>query len=75
MAKLTQYENPLTGKKGNLFNVMGLWQQVLGFLVLFGVMAFSQKIGNKVENKVKYVDVTPNSPFGGNVSVPSTRTF
>ena len=33
-ANLTQFKNPLSGQTGNLFNLVGLWQMVLGVIVV-----------------------------------------
>jgi len=32
--KLSTYENPISGNKGNLFNIGDIWSQILGVLVL-----------------------------------------
>lgn len=44
--KLSKYENPLTGKQHNLFNIESLWAQILGVFVLVVVFMFGQKIAD-----------------------------
>jgi hypothetical protein len=46
--KLTNYENPVSGTKGNLFNLGNLWAQVLGVFVLVLVFMFGQKMADYI---------------------------
>jgi hypothetical protein len=46
--KLSNYENPLTGKSNDLFNISSLWSQILGVFVLVIVFMFGQKIADYV---------------------------
>jgi len=32
--KLSSYENPISGNRGNLFNIGDIWGQILGVFVL-----------------------------------------
>jgi hypothetical protein len=61
--KISQYENPLTGKKGNLFDIGGLWQMVLGVFVLFFIWAMGQNLSKAVSGKVPFLDTTPDQPW------------
>lgn len=58
MAKLTTYENPLTGKKENLLDFSGWLQKIIGVVVLFIVIAAGQNVAKLVSNKVGFVDTT-----------------
>lgn len=44
--KLSTYENPLTSKQSDLFNISALWAQILGVFVLIIVFMFGQKIAD-----------------------------
>jgi hypothetical protein len=44
--KLSSYENPVSGTRGNLFNIGNLWAQVLGVFVLIAVFMFGQKMAD-----------------------------
>jgi predicted solute-binding protein len=56
--KLTEFENPLTGKKSNLFDVGSLWSQILGVVMLFVVFAMGQNVARKISSKVPAIDTT-----------------
>jgi hypothetical protein len=44
--KLSSYENPVSGSRGNLFNIGNLWSQILGVFVLVMVFMFGQKLAD-----------------------------
>jgi hypothetical protein len=44
--KLSEYENPLTGKQHNLFDLSSLLAQILGVFVLVVTFMFGQKIAD-----------------------------
>jgi len=44
--KLSTYENPISGTRGDLFNIGNLWAQILGVFVLVMVFLFGQKIAD-----------------------------
>lgn len=53
---LTQYENPVSGEKGNLLNLRDWWGMILGA----GVLVVVWRLGNRLVDAVtRYV------PFGG----------
>ena len=51
--KLTQYENPFSGKKENIFDLGGMFSKILGIVVMFFVIATGQNIAKTVSNKTK----------------------
>lgn len=68
--KLTQYENPFSGKKENIFDLGGMFSKILGIVVMFFVIATGQNIAKTVSNKTK-LDTTIE-PL---VTRPVTPTF
>lgn len=65
MAKLgdiAQAENPVTGKKFNIFNITEIWSMILGAGVLFIVVSLGQRAANAVSGKVPFVSTTFNDP-------------
>ena len=54
--KLAEFENPITGKRGNLFNLTELWQLILGVAVLLFVVAMGQNVARAVSSRVKFID-------------------
>jgi hypothetical protein len=44
--KLSSYENPISGEKGNLFDLGKVWSEVLGVAVLVMIFIFGQKIAD-----------------------------
>jgi hypothetical protein len=46
--KLSSYENPVSGTRGNLFNIGNLWAQVLGVFVLIFIFMFGQKLAELI---------------------------
>jgi hypothetical protein len=46
--KLSSYENPISGTRGNLFNIGNLWAQILGVFVLVMVFIFGQKLADMI---------------------------
>ena len=61
--KISDYENPFTGRESNLFDIGKLWSLFLGVLVLMLVFIFGEKIAN-------YFFPTKASPSG---EAPVTR--
>lgn len=53
MAKLTQYENPVTGKTENLLDLGGLFGKVVGVVVMFFVVATGQNLARTISGKTK----------------------
>jgi len=49
--KLSSYENPISGTRGNLFNLGNLWAQILGVFVLVMVFMFGQKLADFIFGK------------------------
>ena len=66
MAELTQYENPLTGKTENLFDISSIFGKVLGVVVMLFVIATGQNVAKTISGKTK-ID-TQLDPF---ISVPA----
>ena len=52
MANILDYKNPITGAKGNLLDVKGGVQMVLGVVVLLGVYAGGAYLFNQVKAKL-----------------------
>ena len=60
--KLGQFQTP-TGQTGNVFSLDSWIKLILGafmFLVTFGL---AQRFGKAVENRVGFLDATPEQPF------------
>ena len=53
MAKLSQYENPLTGKTENLFDVGSLFGKIVGVVVMLFVIATGQNVAKTISGKTK----------------------
>ena len=53
MAKLSQYENPLTGKTENLFDVGSLFGKIMGVVVMLFVIATGQNVAKTISGKTK----------------------
>lgn len=51
--KLSNYENPLTGKKENLFDIGSMFSKVLGVVVMFFVVATGQNLARTIGSKTK----------------------
>lgn len=73
MAKITDYKNPVTGQKGNIFNVKDIWSQVLGVVVIFFVYSLGRQTSNFIEGK-SGGKINAN-PLNDNKVVNTTRTF
>lgn len=58
--KLTDFENPISGKKGNLLDLSTLWANIMGVFVLFLVFATGQNIANRVSGRFRYIDAQPD---------------
>jgi len=54
--KLAEFENPITGKRGSLFDLAELWRLVLGVFVLLFVIAMGQNVARAVSSRVKVID-------------------
>ena len=70
MANITNYQDPVTGKTENLFNISGIWQKILGVVVLLFAVTMAQKVGSAVGGRFKMFDTTPD-PITGVPSGPS----
>jgi hypothetical protein len=46
--KLSDYSNPISGKKEDLFNVSNLWEQILGVVVFVTIFIFGIKVAEWV---------------------------
>lgn len=53
MAKLTQYENPLTGKRENIFDISSLFAKIMGVVVMLFVVATGQNLARTVSGKTR----------------------
>ena len=53
MAKLTQYENPITGKKEDIFDIGGLFSKVVGVVIMLFVVATGQNLARNISGKTK----------------------
>jgi hypothetical protein len=53
MAKLTQYENPITGKKEDLFDIGGIFSKVVGVVIMLFVVATGQNLARNISGKTK----------------------
>lgn len=58
MAKLTQFENPFSGKKASIFDIGQIWSMILGVFIMFFVFAMGQRVAGTVSQKVPLVDTT-----------------
>lgn len=68
--KLTGYTSPLSGAKGDLLDISGLWSNILGVIVMFVVFATGQKMVQQFGSKIPFVD-TQIEPI---VTRPSSNT-
>lgn len=69
MAKLTEFQNPLSGSKGNLFDIGNLWSSILGVFVLIFVFAMGEKLAKTVSGKIPAINTTVYNPL---TPVPNT---
>lgn len=74
MAKLTEFENPLTGKRQSLFDLGGMWSLILGVIVLLFITGTGQNIARTISNKVPGIDTQPETIFRQPVVVNQTTT-
>lgn len=65
MANILDYKNPITGQKGNLLDLKGGAQMVLGVAVLLGVYAGGSYIYNQIKAKLPTAQVTTTATTGG----------
>jgi hypothetical protein len=68
MAKLTSYVTP-TGMKGDLLNPTGIFQLVLGTVVLIFAIATGQNLAKKVNGKVPFLDTSIEKPYKNEIAV------
>lgn len=54
--KLTEFENPFSGKKSKITDLGAIWSMILGVFVMFFVFAMGQNVAAKVSNRVPMVD-------------------
>jgi hypothetical protein len=50
--KLTEFENPVSGSKGSVFDVGKLWSMILGVGVIFVVINIGQKLAGLVAGRL-----------------------
>jgi hypothetical protein len=50
--KLTKYENPFTGKEGDLLDFSGLFGKVLGVVMFFVIFAAGQNVARMIGKKL-----------------------
>lgn len=62
MARLDEYENPVSGKRDRLFDLGNWWGMILGA----GVLAIVWRLGNRLVDTVTRV-----VPFGGFLAGPA----
>lgn len=53
LMKLTNYENPITGKTENLFDLGGMFSKIVGVVVMFFVVATGQNLAKTISSKTK----------------------
>lgn len=53
MAKLTEYENPITGRKESITDISGLFGKIVGVVVMFFVVATGQNLAKTISGKTK----------------------
>jgi len=46
--KLSTYQNPISGRSGNLFDLGGLWSLILGVFVIILVWIGGQKLADMI---------------------------
>lgn len=63
MAKLTEIQNPISGAKGNLFDVSFLMQNILGVVAFLGIFAVGEKLFGTVVGKTGGLVGQPENPF------------
>ena len=56
--KLTEFENPFSGKKSKITDIGQLWSMILGVAVMFFVFAMGQKAASTVSSRVPAVDTS-----------------
>lgn len=56
--KLTEFENPFTGKKDSITDISGLWGKILGVVMLFVIFAAGQNVAGMISKKLPMVDTT-----------------
>lgn len=63
MAKLTDFKNPISGSTGNLFDLGGLWQMILGVVVFMFVFATGEKLARGINGKAPLLNTQPQPIF------------
>lgn len=58
MAKLTDFENPITGKKENLLDFGGMLSKVIGVVVMLFVVATGQNVAKALSGKASMIDTS-----------------
>jgi hypothetical protein len=72
LPKLTEFENPLTGKRASIFDIGTLFSMILGVVVLLFVASTGQNIAKAVSNRVPALDTQPESIFRSPVVIQTT---
>ena len=74
--KLTKYENPITGKQEDLFDIGGLFGKVVGVVIMFFVVATGQNLAKTISGKTNLdtsVEPLINYPIVSNTK--SSRVY
>lgn len=73
MSKLTDFENPLSGKKGSIFSFSDWWSLVLGMMVILIVAWGGQKLASTVTGNLPggVGAGFATNPMGTNPAVPA----
>lgn len=74
MAKLTDFTNPISGKTQSLFDMGGMWNLILGVIVMLFVLGTGQKLAGAVSNKIPGIDTSPERIFKDPVVVMQQTT-
>lgn len=56
--KLTQFENPFSGKKSSILDIGQIWSMILGVFVMFFVFAMGQRVAGTVSSRIPAVDTS-----------------
>lgn len=74
--KLGQFTNPLSGNKGSVTDISGIWSLVLGAGVLFVILNLGQKLATTVTGKLPG-GIRPglDSPLVNSPAIAQPRRF
>lgn len=74
MAKLTDFQNPLSGKTQSIFDIGGIWSLALGAGVLLFITSVGQKLLGGIHNRVPSIPGQPGPLFSTPVVVNQVTT-